>query len=470
MNHRFEYIGIWWLPKRQDEQITGVLKYNRETGAELSLYGNFGSPQGIFHDSTQRTEVIHGIASSGENITLYKCYRSSGYFGSSGFPTSSYYANIVFVGVHFAPEKVTFRALEIECTHLNEWANFRAFDIPFSTSRRALIRYKQPKPVVARLKEGLKVTIGARWMGLSHSLYQKQASIQERAYIRIDTRKETPFDEMSDLVSHMQNLLSFAFSDATPHLRIEGLTRYAVQQLLNRTAQRPVQVFTRPLGTASDKNITPHDMLFDLADLRDNIQEFLSNWYGKREKLKPVYDLYFGTLYRPGVYVETRFMNIVQAIESYHRRTSNNQIMGKEQYQAMKKAIVHSVPTQYRKWLMDQLAYGDEPRLYDRLIEIISLSQPTSDMVTENAENFARSITDTRNYNTHFPPRLESKALKGEALYWETFKLKVLLETCLLRELGFVPDQIRERVNRKYGEEIQFANRRIAELRPGASS
>jgi hypothetical protein len=45
---------------------------------------------------------------------------------------------------------------------------------------------------------------------------------------------------------------------------------------------------------------------------------------------------------------------------------------------------------------------------------------------------------------THYDPGLEQKAAQGQELYDLTQKLKVLVEICLLEELGFTLVAIRE--------------------------
>lgn len=54
----------------------------------------------------------------------------------------------------------------------------------------------------------------------------------------------------------------------------------------------------------------------------------------------------------------------------------------------------------------------------------------------------------TRNYLTHFDKRLKAEAAEGEELYHTTQKLKILLETCLLVELGFSLNEIKNLFSR----------------------
>jgi len=51
--------------------------------------------------------------------------------------------------------------------------------------------------------------------------------------------------------------------------------------------------------------------------------------------------------------------------------------------------------------------------------------------------DFSKVAADTRNYLTHYTPRLKDKATEGEDLYILGLEVIALLEFCLLRDLGF---------------------------------
>ena len=52
-------------------------------------------------------------------------------------------------------------------------------------------------------------------------------------------------------------------------------------------------------------------------------------------------------------------------------------------------------------------------------------------------------MVDTRNYQTHHDEDLKERAADGEDLYRLTQKLKMLLEVCLLTEIGFNLEEIK---------------------------
>ena len=79
-----EWSGLWWLPDAPDERVPGVLRYDRDGGAELTLIGTFEdrvmtSPRpGVthVHEGTRSWDVILGVAEKRE-ITLLGCIPTS---------------------------------------------------------------------------------------------------------------------------------------------------------------------------------------------------------------------------------------------------------------------------------------------------------------------------------------------------------------------------------------------------------
>ena len=73
---------------------------------------------------------------------------------------------------------------------------------------------------------------------------------------------------------------------------------------------------------------------------------------------------------------------------------------------------------------------------------------------------FVRKVKYTRNYFTHWNTDLQDKAAQGEELFRITETLLFMLQTCLLMELDFTPEQCAELIgkNKKY----QYAVRNIS--------
>jgi hypothetical protein len=121
--------------------------------------------------------------------------------------------------------------------------------------------------------------------------------------------------------------------------------------------------------------------------------------------------------------------------------------MSVEEYKPVYDALVNAIPDwvssdlKYR--LKEYLKYGREFSLRKRMKDIIYIYQANIDRFIGNKNAFIEKVVDTRNYQTHHDEDLKERAAGGEELDRLTQKLKVLLEVCLLTELGFSSEEIK---------------------------
>jgi len=455
---KFEYKGIWWLPSKPKEQVSGTLRFSPDEGAILDLIGSFKDIQDF--NQILNPEVILGVSSDGKNITLYKCFETTSGVSLPGFLTSSFYASVVFVDVHFEKtEDVKFESLSIHYSHLDDWANISGFDIPrrLSDKKEFLIKYKWPESVQVTISDDLKISIVVQVDFPAISVVQKEACIKQKTFIKIEPSKAKPLEQYWNIMYHTQNFLSLGVMEPVHPLAIKGITEAHKIIVENKTYYSPISIFYKvPAISLVFKPIMPLYMLFTFKDISENFEVFLRNWFEKAEMLKPVYDLYFGTLYNPHMYLQHKFLSLVHAIESYHRRTVKNCELPEDKHQKRVTEILDVVPSNYRRWLEWKLKYSNEPPLRQRLEDILGAHSEVLDAFMGDMSSFVDKTVDTRNYLTHYDPTLKERSADGEELYRLTQKLKALLEICLLKELGFSSDSIRSLISRNIRYRHEF--------------
>ena len=104
--------------------------------------------------------------------------------------------------------------------------------------------------------------------------------------------------------------------------------------------------------------------------------------------------------------------------------------------------IMNSAPEAHELWLKQKLKYSNEPTLRHRLRELWDKC-PAAISGKLGAKNaFVGMTADTRNYWTHFGDDLKANAATGEELCYLVVKLRILIQTCLLQELGFNSNEV----------------------------
>jgi hypothetical protein len=270
-----------------------------------------------------------------------------------------------------------------------------------------------------------------------------EATITQRAVLAIRFPEKKPLEHLMDIAYRLQHLLSFGTRRSVYPVAVWGQTGPESE------AERVVVNYRSLARRGADKKrLNPHEMLFGLGDLPEGFGPTVERWLERAEVLDPVYRLYLGTIYNPQSYIEQRFLNLVQALEVYHRRASPSSELKEEEHEKRKEEILEAVPDQHKAWLEEKLEYSNEPNLARRLKEVIRRYEKSAYSVTgDNSKDrgrFVYKVVTTRNYHTHFDKSKEVEAAQGEELYRITQKLKLLIEICLLGEIGFEAERIKD--------------------------
>lgn len=456
-----EYNGNWWLPTDSDNKLKlhGILRYKPGEGFELEVIGSFFDLPEL-HSNLANPKIIHGISSDGTNITLYLCFRSNIHIGSRsigphGVQTSSFRPKFVFIGAHFEKEPV-FKNIIVDYSYLDEWVNISGFDIPFpSITEEFSIKYKRPEDITINLDEKFNISISHSIEGPNWRIVQTEASIKQKTYIVIESKSETPITEYDNIIVKFRNFLSFGVGEPVSPLTVTGQSEEYVSFFKDKKYYDNIEIYYNRIRViGKHKTLIPPEMFFTFKDISQSFEKNIKLWFIRSEILSPVFDLYFSNIYTQKMYDETRFLNVAQAIESYHRRmetTKKLDIEPKEHEKRLMKIICFA-PIEYQDWLLAKLKYSNEVSLSQRLKEILTHHEKIAEIYIgdkKEQKKFIRSIVDTRNFLTHFDKKIEAKRVKGFDLLILIERIKIIIKTCLLEEIGMNNSEI-EMILKRY--------------------
>jgi ApeA N-terminal domain 1 len=221
---------------------------------------------------------------------------------------------------------------------------------------------------------------------------------------------------------------------------------------------REVRVIPRGFPWAETEESDEAKMLFTARDLANDLPERVQHWYRRSAELGSVFNLYFATLFGVDMYSEHRFLTLAQAVESYHRLTSEGLILAKPAYKQLRRRLCQSidlagVPEGPAKLMKDKLAYLNEISLRERIRSLLTSRSGEITGLIPDIEGFATAVADTRNYLTHFSRRLQTKAATGPDLVRISEQLRYFVELLVLTELGITEAQ-RAAIVRKREREL----------------
>lgn len=183
--------------------------------------------------------------------------------------------------------------------------------------------------------------------------------------------------------------------------------------------------------------------------------ESFNNYFKKYELLEPIIELYTEIIKSSEMSIIRVFLNIVQALETYHSRFVTNETT--EFKNRIKLVILKDIPEEHKQSYSTFLLANTkgfitlESRLADLLLANFSMIFDTGDV---KLLDFPSVVARTRNYYIHYDERIKDKGriLNEEEIPIYNNSLLSMLEYYLLLEIGFSDiEKIKEKLNRRWG-------------------
>ncbi len=463
MNQSFELKGYWWLPETPEIKVSGTLSFSPGELVSLELMGSLiklDNPNPKREDLVNPS-IILGTSLEGQSVTIANCTQVQSTGSLIGISTSKFTGYFAYIGVHFSTEsQIKFRELSISFYNLDEWFSKDGFTTNSPKRGSEIVSYEQPNPVRTTVGE---YHIDFVVFGPNQSMDPfTYVNISQEARINIWSDTEKSIDDFLTLIRHLQNFLTLGMSKPTFLKGVTGFTESAKEK--EPSFYYPVKMYYPADGLKPRTVDIPYfQMMFTLPVIENQLQQILETWISKADLIKPVYDLYFSALYNPSVYLEFEFLSLAQAIETYHRQMYGGKYQSDDVYEdGLYKMLVAAIPDDldkdFRSSLKQgRLKYANEYSLRKRL-QLLGAHLAEGIFIAflqgkEQRDYFANKVANTRNYLTHYPPELKDEAAKsGHELHDLTQKLRLVLQVCLLEELGFTWEKIAETIkrNREY--------------------
>ena len=434
------------MPTDDAEKLPGTLTVTNGA-AVLELIGHFGHEL-LSETQTEKTYSpdlaeqprIVGMSTGGKPITLEGHRPSPHTVSFPGIATATYERNVTLIGKQFAHgEDIGFDEISIRASDLNDWTRISGFNSHIGMEKHKEkdylvfsnvgIRFDAPDDIDIALARGERAFIrfSAQSQGIGPGT--DHVALHQEAALHLRFAKRVGLYEVFDRVGQIRNFLSLAVGRPVAILSVTGYQDDYVRE--KPQTRRPIELLWEiphnPDPPASPRH--PRDMLFTLSEAKPTISNVMRKWFAKQARLEPVFNLFFGMRYHSDMYLDVKFLAYAQAVETYHYRRR-------------------------RKPREKTLAQ----RMGDVLAECQTVSRSIVGAESGDEQAFIEDFKNSRNYYTHYSPKLEQKAARGAALLLLSIQLQTIIEKSLLRELGFgcrSIDAILERV-RRYAEIDHF--------------
>jgi hypothetical protein len=329
---------------------------------------------------------------------------------------------------------------------LDSWAGTHGFTVSFGTAFYPVeVRYARPEPVECTLSDGLRLSIDFSASGPVMPI-TTDLRITQRSWLTVTSTTDQPFQKLLEHVTEVANLISLGVGE--PLTPLEMCATCNAQDPSGARTQESVELIhnRKPLAPVS-REVPCFEMLFTLPNVRNRLEELIAAWLGRDDAFRSLCALYFGTMRSPFMYVEHRFLNMFQALESFDRRTSQLPAEKMQEHEERLNRILSAViDKKDRKWLKNALRHSQEPTAADRIKHIVETLN-AGWLLSPNGIELSSYF---RNYYTHFDPKIEAKLPPAEerilVMHNLAVRLRVVCELVLLNAVGFKMDSVRELV------------------------
>lgn len=445
MMQPFEDKGIWWLPDKPDKDVTGIIKYSPERGVILELFDTFRERVTQENLKLFYYPIVIGYTFSGKYITLLDCQEIR-----YDIQTSSFRAEFCLVRPqdHFKEKnQIKFKKINLHFSDLDYWINMLVLNIDNlvktgeSNPKEKIIKYEIKDPLNFDLGE-FKVVIKCN-PDIEFKFTKASIKIEELNIVSIDPGEEKDLDWYLNKITHLSDFLSLLIDLPVSPDKISG-------EIQGEHPYNIVDIYYQPLPS-SKLNRLSSLFLFNFDEIYQYFETLLKNWF-KNNNLRHIAHTYSLVIRNPDEYLENKFLNLIHAIESYHRAFINVYELPEEEHSKRISRILNSVDNpEDKKWLDEKLKFSNELSLRKRFRELYQKFESVLREFFDNKlyDEFVNKVIKTRNYYIHYNPNSKENILTGDSLLWAFITLKLITEICLLNELGLPLDLIQKGIGKK---------------------
>jgi len=434
MRDEFQIKGHWWLTDKE-EKVSGILFYKKDD-IKLELIGTLSKLKGGFANEDEgENPIILGISDKGEEFTLMGSFKTNFTISSPGFRTETYYIDSFVAGRHFnAVKGMSFKSIEFYPSYFSKWISKSPFNNVLSKNGKlesisfadSILFKEYVEPIKAVIEE-------ANISNLSGD-FSDNVIFNYKGGFKITPDEWKSFDWLDDVMYKLNNLYTLFINYPIYYESIvfhgEERTRY--------------NYFIRQKEIEIKQKFKNQDVIITYREIQDNLSNIFNSWFEKQENLKVILDLYLSDFYTKSN-LETRFLNSVQTLEIYHRRTYEGVLYDIESYSKYSSLLIdyaqNELPVDMAMKIKGMLQHGNEFSLSKRLRELVRNIEPETKKYffgnSGNRDKFVQQLVDTRNYLTHYDKEQKSNILDNtDKIFYSVIRLKAFITLILFKEIG----------------------------------
>lgn len=430
MIDEFECKGRWRIPG-DETWYNGTLKFSPDAGTTLEIFGTFN--QGFLQRQTK--VIILGETNKGDITLVDNLYRTTRFSFEPDVTIGIYKPNYIIVGHHFESlESIRFKTVTFSAFNLFEW--FDISGLKHSIKKQTFsVDYLKPSELSFEYFDGCRGIVDFTYLANLQSTPNK-IEVEEGCLVTFKyVEKRMLRDILMDIHTFNGFLTFVTFEQSYPL----SISFSDIEYEKNGKPKTIECSYNNPAYGKQYKSRRKGEHLIDYSDIKDDFPLLIRNWYKRNQEIRPVFSLLLYSFKDKLKFSEDKFMDIVRAVETFHRRTTNCTKLSKEEFDSMVQRIYNKIDPKDKQWLVKQNAftYQNEFSLKNRLLDLfVRYSNSYLKDKIPNINRFCVQVVNSRNYYTHYNADKEGMALKGKKLFELSQDLKALLICCICKDIG----------------------------------
>lgn len=359
---------------------------------------------------------------------------------------------------------VKFSKMVFRLSNTLAWSGLNGISIDYEKHGVFILKHNFKKNITYSIDNNTTISFVPYFHENTHIYSHEETIITQFVKIQITSRTNQDLYFYIEILNKIKTLIEMAIARNIDVKEIIGYKRDYYRVFDNRRIYNEIKIYSKDSYKDSYEEPRIDDMLFDLSSTTHNKVPLFQNWFLKYELLKPILNLYNSSIIYEKMPTETIFLNIVQALETYHSRFICNK---KEDYKKrVENDILKDVPEKLKEahyeYLFDKTQQDKNTNYIILKSRLNDLMLANFDIIFFNMSNkafpydFVEKVVDTRHYFTHYSKSKENKIFKGKELLFAIEILRIVLSYYLLQELGFEKEFVEKKV-REMQKSLSYA-------------
>jgi hypothetical protein len=446
LHSKFQLEGVFWDAANPDDKFAGTLSCDGKR-LELVTRAELVTPTPAMlmgADETSVPDVMHGFTVKGDcTIVGLQRINTPGLLDyPKGRGVRWRYFRVIgacLMGWHLANDTAeVLTAADLTYTGISEWFPGCGASITWPEGG-TLISLPKERRIV------LDVCIIAKRFHLfididpnfEFKMGGKSFKGDSEPVIMLEPAEPRSLEWFVEVMHRLENFLSLCLGSSV---------RAKTMRLIGKDKKTESGWLIRPRGGKIEKP----SMAIWLGCDSSQLSSAVASWFSMSEEFTPLENLIYGTIRHSSLFVETEFLSLAQAIESFHRLTDKSTVVEPEVFAQVKDALSNFISQQ--SWAnsaignrcKNALNFLNEPTFQGRIQSLLAGIDPGRlKTLVGDPVIFEQTLKQTRNYMTH--PGIEKKGkvlADSKELFLFNQRLHVLLRLLMLKTLGFSEEAI----------------------------